>query len=436
MKKYKQILSLVILLLSTQNVLLAQWQSISRPYSTFPWFCEESSSASDPSSASTIYWGNNVTCGEGGSMYTYFEIYKSTDTGNTWDLYFNGDYESAYLNRISFITKDTGFYERNYYMRDFIERTSDGLNTQIPCSYYNLPNGPFFRDIHMVSFEKMYAIHWDHYFMKLRDDTFRIVSTFPSNLNFYYTDIETTQDGSIYISSGSDLLSSYRHYMIFKSQDFGISWDTVFIDTTTSINDIRFSSNNKGIAVGSYGLVILTEDAGITWEIISPATNIGLRSVDNLNDSTWLAVGNSGTIISSYNGGHTWNSIVSPTNNNIIKVKCPEKDGFVFIQTDNRMWHADIDVITSIEQEVEIINDLRIWPNPTISNIQINISYMPFVKGSVLIYDLYGRLQDNISIPFMKKYMSLDISHLPSGVYIAVLKGNTKIIGRGKFIKR
>ena len=81
-------------------------------------------------------------------------------------------------------------------------------------------------------------------------------------------------------------------------------------------------------------------------------------------------------------------------------------------------------------------NSLKIFPNPANTEIQIDLPILPNVGSSLLIYDLFGRKQDEVYIPRNQYQARIDISQYSPGVYIAVLKDENKILGRGKFIKR
>jgi len=79
--------------------------------------------------------------------------------------------------------------------------------------------------------------------------------------------------------------------------------------------------------------------------------------------------------------------------------------------------------------------NLHIFPNPASTQIMICSSVL-VPRSSVFIYDLFGRLQDEIIITKGQNETKLDISAYPPGVYIAVLKDDKGLVSRGKFVKR
>jgi hypothetical protein len=80
-------------------------------------------------------------------------------------------------------------------------------------------------------------------------------------------------------------------------------------------------------------------------------------------------------------------------------------------------------------------NSLSIYPNPAINEIHIKIPYQMYNnRNSIIIYDIFGRKQDEIIIAYGERNTRIDISSYSSGVYIAVARSGQKRIGRAKFI--
>jgi len=84
-----------------------------------------------------------------------------------------------------------------------------------------------------------------------------------------------------------------------------------------------------------------------------------------------------------------------------------------------------------------------LYPNPASAEIRIDLrsfdklrtSYSISDTGiSMLIYDLFGRKQDEIIIPKGQSKIRIDISSYHAGIYVAVLKSERKILDRKKFV--
>ncbi len=97
----------------------------------------------------------------------------------------------------------------------------------------------------------------------------------------------------------------------------------------------------------------------------------------------------------------------------------------------------DCELIVGIEepnvespQEAE---SMIIYPNPASNIIHVRCS-MDHVPGSILIYDLFGRKIEEITIPKGQDQIQINISSYPQGIYIAVLRDSKGIIARKKFV--
>jgi hypothetical protein len=77
---------------------------------------------------------------------------------------------------------------------------------------------------------------------------------------------------------------------------------------------------------------------------------------------------------------------------------------------------------------------LCIFPNPATDEINCQLSTID-CQLSMLIFDIFGRKQDEISIPKGQSQTHLDVSAYPTGIYVAVLKDERGNVARGKFIK-
>ena len=83
----------------------------------------------------------------------------------------------------------------------------------------------------------------------------------------------------------------------------------------------------------------------------------------------------------------------------------------------------------------------KIYPNP--SSHYLNIRYPILrqaqdrssdIRDLIFIYDMFGRLMDEIIVPSGQEESRVDISNYPDGIYVAVLRNEEKILGREKFV--
>lgn len=82
--------------------------------------------------------------------------------------------------------------------------------------------------------------------------------------------------------------------------------------TSQTLQDIRFTPNNLGLAVGSQGTIVRTTDGGQNWLPVPSGTAQNLNEVCFSDDISAFVVGDSGTLIKSVDGGQSWMHVSMP----------------------------------------------------------------------------------------------------------------------------
>jgi hypothetical protein len=87
---------------------------------------------------------------------------------------------------------------------------------------------------------------------------------------------------------------------------------------------------------------------------------------------------------------------------------------------------------TAIRDVVPESNILKIWPNPANSLLNIDAGELLLSSSAltISIYDISGR-----EIMTGKFKEQMDVSRLPNGIYLLVVKINGKLAGHSRFIK-
>ena len=84
-------------------------------------------------------------------------------------------------------------------------------------------------------------------------------------------------------------------------------------------------------------------------------------------------------------------------------------------------------------EEPELIITYSIYPNPATSEIHLRSSFFG-ARSSVLIYDMFGRQQEEIQIPADQGQVSIDVSDFLPGIYIIILRNENGMLRRRKFV--
>jgi len=93
------------------------------------------------------------------------------------------------------------------------------------------------------------------------------------------------------------------------------------------------------------------------------------------------------------------------------------KNPYIFLVTE------DVEVVANFENEVGIVEtrhatSLQVYPNPTAGKLRIENSEL--IINNVRIFDIYGRNVETHALSLQNgETITIDISHLPSGIYFA-----------------
>jgi photosystem II stability/assembly factor-like uncharacterized protein len=188
--------------------------------------------------------------------------------------------------------------------------------------------------------------------------------------------------------NGGLILKITNDGLILKTTNGGTNWSKQTSGTTNDLFSVYFTDANTGYIVGDTGLILKTTNAGTNWTAQISGTTNPLYSVYFPAPNTGYAVGKSGTILKTTNGG---------------------------------VW---------LEEKSKAEN-INIYPNPANTTITIKT---PGIAGKSLlsVYNING--QELIKQKISKSKTQLDISNLPSGVYIVKLV-NEKAVEVRKFVK-
>ncbi len=87
-----------------------------------------------------------------------------------------------------------------------------------------------------------------------------------------------------------------------------------------------------------------------------------------------------------------------------------------YLHPDSVTWGVLDTTIDIVEQEI-VNNSLRLYPNPNDGQFYVELNGTSATSGSILITDMNGRQEHYEALQGRHK-LNIDISHLPSGVYL------------------
>ena len=99
-------------------------------------------------------------------------------------------------------------------------------------------------------------------------------------------------------------------------------------------------------------------------------------------------------------------------------------------------WILEVaDTTVGIQENNDLTTShlFTLFPNPAGEELTCKLQN-EVGNGELIIFDILGRKQDEIIIPKGQSKIRIDVSDYPSGIFVAVLKNEKSIIGRGKFV--
>ena len=427
MKKF-ELLAIVLFFAFTAN---AQWQFIPRSqYNNSNYECTNATYNGCIASGSVFYVTMTAACSNPGMMgqFVDLEIERTYNGGQNWigaggwNLGYTGE-----VFEINYVTPDFGYLRTiEEYSYRFYRFQSEMNNVQ-EC---NFNSSEMILSATMFSYDEIIAVTETGAILHLEGNNMVQISQLPFQLKDAYVNpiFTYTSNYSLFLGCKAYIDNNYKNDLILKSEDQGFTWDTIFISSTQSISDIKFSNDSLGFAIGDFGLIMKTTDAGENWSTINSNTTYPLFSIDFMNDQQWICSGVDGIVMYSEDEGESWTQLYTPTIIPIRKILFPDKDQMVMALTVGyNFYKTTLDVLTGIDQN-NVISNIQISPNPAENFIEITLKNSETISH-VQILNMAGK--SLIDQKAASSQVRADLSMLPDGIYIVkVITKNNQFAGK------
>jgi photosystem II stability/assembly factor-like uncharacterized protein len=238
-------------------------------------------------------------------------ILKTTDGGVNWERQ-TSPVVGANLNAVFFLDNNIGWAVGQ--ARTIIKTTDGGVTwvRQGPVGVNR-----FYTSVYFADENNGWIVGQNGYFLSTSDGgTTWVVRTNTGNFqvqNWTANDVAFINDSTAYAvgTVGN----------IFKTVNRGITWLRIrndaqqipgnSIGSLGTLNALKFSDENNGIAVGNSGVIIRTTNGGATWERVESGTSLNIFALATSNNA-FITGGETTRILRSEAGGETWTRAERP----------------------------------------------------------------------------------------------------------------------------
>lgn len=321
------------------------------------------------------------------SFNNNYTIYKSQDGGNSWIQKY--DTVEPFLSNTLFFDATEGITAGAGYL---LLRTKNGGGS------WTQDNWPLIMTISLKSYGDSILFAGggttsgmgDFLLSKNRGKTWYGGGAFGGN--GYPKDIYFLNKDSIFViaSFGSG------DGMIAKSINGGQNWVYNYIPIGNP-QALQFKNANEGYVIGSnatnYGTILKTNDLGKTWSTFTTPFKANLNDMKFINDSIALVCGSNGLLFK---------------------------------------WNIKSAVFTGLKTNYIEDELFSLYPNPSKAIVNVDLKTFNLEKGSLSIFNLIG--ETVYSLSDIKQKQEIDLSFLPSGIYLINLYNQNTLVSRKKLV--
>jgi photosystem II stability/assembly factor-like uncharacterized protein len=208
-----------------------------------------------------------------------------------------------------------------------------------------------------------------------------------------------------------------------KSIDNGMNWSQP--DFTSNIYSLCFTSETVGFA-GSDNGIFMTDDAGDSWtSVLTSGSTVNSIMIKN---NFGFAVCENGSIYNTVDNGYTWTIMTSPVQGSEILYDVSVVSNYSAYASGS---NGTVIQFTAPVIDVQAADDnglrLRVFPNPAVSEIMVDLPMGTSFISKIMITDLSGSLVREIPIKGSKSEQNrirIEIDGLKPGMYIVSVESN------------
>ncbi len=182
-------------------------------------------------------------------------------------------------------------------------------------------------------------------------DSGTVLTTNNSGIDWHSIQIDTVNalhDGYFFPNGKSIIIGDNSAF--YYSENFFNDFRSLNLNGDFTLFKIHFINNSVGFVLGNNGLILKTIDSGISWTRAPSGVDKLLYDIDFYDDNNGFIVGWQGTILKTTNQGDTWEAVPSFTRKYLKSIAFNEDDkgiivggaGEIYISNDKgNSWSKD-----------------------------------------------------------------------------------------------
>jgi len=249
---------------------------------------------------------------------------------------------------------------------------------------------------------------------------------------------------------------------VFRSTDYGSSWDTVVAYQASAngleiaqTTNLYFRDTNNGFLIGAkpylylgyqefYPVIVKTSDGGSTWKTVVDSSSGKIQDLFSmcfLDDKRGIAVGRYYHDLMTNDGGNTWYEDTVDLAihdwfylSQVIRLSATKVLAIASARFLSNVVIGELNSNSVMSSSPSTTSDLPFHPNPVTSELFLDNGGMDNVK-KIVIYDMLGRkMEEYGSLNFSDG--SIDCSRLRAGVYWLEIMQSDGATNTYKFLKQ